>query len=174
VARRIAAGRDPGVKGREQENSVVEQEVYRIYPIGRVLRAEDGVRLELDEPYRGALKQLAKFSHVLVFWWADRHDNERSRRILVTQPPYARDQEVGVFATRAEYRPNPIAMTTCPIRAVDEKAGVVRVGDIDAFDGTRILDLKAYFPVCDRVETVRVPEWAADWPEWMPEDGLGL
>jgi hypothetical protein len=21
---------------------------------------------------------------------------------------------------------------------------------------------------------VRVPQWAADWPEWLPEGGLGL
>lgn len=153
---------------------MAEQEAYRIYPIGSVRRTEDGVQLEIDEPYRGALQQLARFSHVQVFWWADRHDNERSRRILVTRPPYASDREVGVFATRAEYRPNPIAMTTCTMRMVDEEAGIVRVGDIDAYDGTRILDLKAYFPVCDRVQEVRVPEWAEDWPEWMPEEGLGL
>ncbi len=79
-----------------------------------------------------------------------------------------------MFATRSEYRPNPIAMTTCTIRSVDEEAGVVHVGDIDAYDGTPVLDLKAYFPVCDRVEGVRVAEWAADWPESMPEEGLGL
>jgi tRNA-Thr(GGU) m(6)t(6)A37 methyltransferase TsaA len=151
-----------------------EQESCQINPIGRVSRIDDTIRLEIQEPFRGALKQLDKFSHVLVFWWADRHDNEKSRSILVTRPPYAKDKDVGVFATRAEYRSNPIAMTVCTIVSVDELEGIVQVGDIDAYIGTKIIDLLAHFPVCDRVKEVHIPEWAADWPEWMPEDGLGL
>lgn len=47
----------------------------------------------------------------------------------------------GVFATRAEYRPNPIAMTTCKILKVDEVKGIVTVADIDAYNGTPIIDL---------------------------------
>ena len=35
-------------------------------------------------------------------------------------------------------------------------------------------DLKAYFPVCDRVKESHIPEWLSDWPEWMPETGIGL
>jgi tRNA (Thr-GGU) A37 N-methylase len=111
---------------------------------------------------------------VMVFWWADKHDNEKSRSLMQTEPPYAVGQICGVFATRAEYRPNPIAMTTCKLLDVDEEKGVVRIADIDAYDGTGVVDLKAYFPVCDRVEEFRVPEWVSDWPEWMPEEGLGL
>ena len=41
-------------------------------------------------------------------------------------------------------------------------------------DGTRIVDLKAYFPVCDRVQEAKIPQWLAGWPEWMPENGIGL
>ena len=48
------------------------------------------------------------------------------------------------------------------------------MADIDAYDGTPIVDLKAYFPVCERVKEAHIPEWLADWPEWMPEEGLGL
>lgn len=147
---------------------------FEMYPIGQVCRNDGGVHLQIFEAYRPALQELDKFSHVMVFWWADRHDNENSRGILTTKPPYAGEVECGVFATRAEYRPNPIAMTTCKILGVDEVQGIVRVGDIDAFDETAIVDLKAYFPVCDRVEAFSVPEWVSDWPEWMPEEGLGL
>jgi tRNA (Thr-GGU) A37 N-methylase len=65
-------------------------------------------------------------------------------------------------------------MTTCKVLEVDELAGRVRVADIDAIDGTRIVDLKAYLPVCDRVREVHIPEWLSDWPDWMPENGTGL
>jgi tRNA-Thr(GGU) m(6)t(6)A37 methyltransferase TsaA len=120
------------------------------------------------------LKQLDRFSHVMIFWWADKHDNAKSRGALQCEPPYAKGKVTGVFATRAEYRPNPIAMTTCKILKADEKSGIVEVADIDAFDGTPVVDLKAYFPVCDRVKEARIPEWLLDWPEWMPEEGIGL
>jgi tRNA (Thr-GGU) A37 N-methylase len=65
-------------------------------------------------------------------------------------------------------------MTTCPIVEVDEEAGRVTVANLDAFDGTHIVDLKAYFPVCDRVEDAHIPEWLADWPDWMPDEGIDL
>ena len=64
-------------------------------------------------------------------------------------------------------------MMTRKIVGMDEEEGVVGVGDIDAHDGTPILDLKAYFPVCDRVREARIPAWLSEWPEWMPEEGLG-
>jgi len=156
------------------KKAVNREETYQMYPIGRIRRAENGIHLEILEPYRPALRQLEHFSHVMVFWWADRHDNEKSRSTMQTEPPYARGKLTGVFATRAEYRPNPIAMTTCKLLGVDEQRGVVRVADIDAYDGTPIVDLKAYFPVCDRVKDATIPEWLSDWPEWMPEEGIGL
>ena len=62
-----------------------------------------------------------------------------------------RQDDPVVLAVDAPFRPNPIAMTTCPILAIDQEAGRVWVGAIDAFDGTRIVDLKAYLPICDRV-----------------------
>jgi tRNA (Thr-GGU) A37 N-methylase len=80
----------------------------------------------------------------------------------------------GIFATRAPHRPNPITLTTCKILSVDETNGVVQVAEIDALDGSPVIDLKAYFPVCDRVQDVRIPDWLAGWPEWMPAEGLGL
>jgi len=82
-------------------------------------------------------------------------------------------EELPASLRLAEYRPNPIAMTTCKILKIDETNGIVHIADIDAYNGTPIVDLKAYFQVCDRVKDARIPEWLSDWPEWMPEDGIG-
>jgi len=152
----------------------MEQEVYQLRTIGFVHRPEDGIRLEILEPFRPALHELGRFSHVIVLWWAHKHDNEQSRSALHTEPPYAPGKIMGVFGTRAEYRPNPIGVTVCRIIGVDEEKGEVGIQDIDAYDGTPVVDLKAYFPVCDRVREAWIPEWLSDWPEWMPEEGLGL
>lgn len=145
-----------------------------VRPIGAIRRTGDGIRLEIAEPYRPALKALEEFSHVIVLWWADQLDTAEMRAIMQTEPPYAPGHVMGLFATRAPYRPNPVALTTCKLLGVDEVAGVVEVADIDALDGTPIVDLKAYFPVCDRVQTASIPDWLEGWPEWMPENGLGL
>lgn len=150
------------------------RETFEMHSIGTVRRNGSHVLLQIDEGYRPALKQLDHFGHVMVFWWADRFDNEEYRSMLQTRPPYAEEHLTGVFATRSPYRPNPIAMTTCPVLDMDEEKGVLTVTDIDAFDGTSIMDLKAYFPVCDRVKEAHIPEWLSDWPEWMPDNGQGL
>jgi tRNA-Thr(GGU) m(6)t(6)A37 methyltransferase TsaA len=164
------------VQKRQQGDEQMSEhaETFKIYPIGRVRRGNDGIYLEIDEPFRPALKQLDHFSHVMVFWWADWFDNEEWRNNLQSRPPYAEEHLIGVFATRAPYRPNPIAMTTCKVLGMDEPGGLVQVADVDAIDGTRIVDLKAYFPVCDRVREAHIPEWLSDWPDWMPENGTGL
>ena len=151
-----------------------KRETFEMYPIGRVHRGDNGIHLEIGEPYRPALKQLDRFSHVMVFWWADWFDDEEWRARLQTHPPYAEEHLTGVFATRSPYRPNPIAMTTCKLLDADEETGVVRVVALDAYDGTQIVDLKAYFPVCDRVQVAHIPPWLAGWPEWLPEEGIDL
>jgi tRNA-Thr(GGU) m(6)t(6)A37 methyltransferase TsaA len=147
---------------------------HRVQSIGTVRRDQDTVFLDIREDFRPALAQLEHFSHLIVLWWADRHDNEDSRRMLQTRPPYAEDKLTGVFACRSEYRPNPIALTVCKILGVDEQQGRIMIGDIDAFHETQILDLKPYFPVCDRVKNASIPQWLAGWPNWLPERGLGL
>lgn len=150
---------------------------FQVVPIGVIRRSEDeGVRVEVAEPYRPALKQLQHFSHVIVLWWADRLAEDEANAQLQVEPPYAPGILTGIFATRSEYRPNPVGVSTCPIVEVDETAGIVRVGEIDAYDGTPLIDLKGYFPVMDRVQHAHIPDWleALGMPEWMPDTGVGI
>ncbi|MBT8227107.1 MAG: tRNA (N6-threonylcarbamoyladenosine(37)-N6)-methyltransferase TrmO [Dactylosporangium sp.] len=142
-------------------------------PIGHVTR-ESGIELRLDEPYRAGLSGLGDFGHVVVVWWAGRYDVPEARQVLTVPLPYADNREVGVFACRAPVRPNLVMTTVCAIERVDQTRGVVEVGDIDAFDGTPLLDLKPYHGVTDRVRRLRVPEYVADWAEWLPESGTAL
>lgn len=141
----------------------------QIKPIGIVHVSGENTQLEIMPPYRPGLKQLEQFSHVLVLWWADKHDNPTDRAILQTDLPYAPGISAGVFACRAEYRPNPIAITISPILHMDETQGLVTLPWIDAFDGTPLLDLKPYIPVCDRVRDVTVAPWFANWPGCMED-----
>jgi tRNA-Thr(GGU) m(6)t(6)A37 methyltransferase TsaA len=152
----------------------MSDESFEIYPIGYVRRRDDGGFLEILEPYRPAMNKLEEFSHVIVLWWADKHDNPEHRAITETDLPYAEGVRAGLFACRSEYRPNPISLTTCRLEEVDHLKGKIRVNNIDAFDGTPILDLKAYFPVLDRVREPKTAWWTEGWPEWLPDEGIGL
>lgn len=145
------------------------KQTFEMHPIGYVHSGDDGSYVEILEPYRPALEQLDQFGHAFIVWWADQHDNEEARSTMQCKPPYARDTVTGVFACRAEYRPNPVAITVCALLSIDQENGVIQVPWIDAYDGTPVLDVKAYFPISDRVRDVKVPEWVADWPAWIED-----
>ncbi len=146
---------------------------FVVKQIGRVQAENSRFLLVIDPQFRQALEKLDQFSHVVVLWWANEHDTESDRKRVVTEIPYAGNMKAGVFACRAEFRPNPIAMTVCEVLSVNVKDGIVEVPYMDAFNGSPVLDLKAYFPVSDRVRNCRVPEWVKDWPEWF-EDAYKL
>ncbi len=146
---------------------------FSVRPIGFVDACDEEGRYQVKvlPEFREALTKLDQFSHVMIVWWADQHDNTEDRKVLLADLPYARGVKAGVFACRSEYRPNPIAITVMPILAVDEKEGVITLPWIDAFDGTPVLDLKPYMPVSDRIRDVKVAGWLKDWPLWMEDAG---
>ena len=145
---------------------------FQMHPIGHVRSNGDRSHLEILEPYRPAMEALDRFSHVIVVWWANQLDTEEARNLMQCMPPYADGEITGVFACRSPYRPNPVALSVCEMISVDAANGLIPVQYIDAEDGTPIVDLKAYFPVSDRVRQARVPEWCQDWPEWVEDAHL--
>lgn len=150
------------------------KDTFEVFPIGYVKRSEGKTYLEIMEPYRPALKELERFSHVQVLWWFSQFDDEMYRGITQSDHAPYDAPTLGVFACRSPVRPNPIGLTTAEMGALDHDRGIVEIVNIDAFDGTPVLDLKAYIPLCDRVQEVRVAEWATDWPRWLPDEGQGL
>jgi tRNA-Thr(GGU) m(6)t(6)A37 methyltransferase TsaA len=147
---------------------------FEINTIGTVKQDNGKATIQIDSPHKAALKGLGDFSHVYVLFWADRFADDAHRATHVVPLPYAEGVESGVFANRSPVRPNPILISLCPIESVDEAAGTVTVTTIDAFDGTPVVDLKPYYPVTDRVKQASIPAYLVGWPEWFPEEGIGL
>ena len=56
-------------------------------------------------------------------------------------------------------------MTRCKITGLDKQKGVVFIDEIDALDGTPLIDIKCYFPQDDAGETIRVPDWKRRRPK---------
>jgi tRNA-Thr(GGU) m(6)t(6)A37 methyltransferase TsaA len=88
-----------------------------------------------------AIRDLRIGTDILLLTWLDRAD----RQVLTTRPRDDRSRpETGVFSTRSPDRPNPIGLHRVTILAIDGLR--VRVGNLEALDGTPVLDVK---PVLD-------------------------
>ncbi|HET6358730.1 tRNA (N6-threonylcarbamoyladenosine(37)-N6)-methyltransferase TrmO [Streptomyces sp.] len=91
------------------------------------------------------LRDLRTGEEVMVLTWLDR----ASREVLAVHPRGDVTRPVtGVFSTRSPDRPNPIGLHRVTLVAVDvTKDGTrVRVQNLEALDGTPVLDVK---PVLD-------------------------
>ena len=140
------------------EASAIEEKYLTMQPIGHVRKPEDRALIVLDEQHQPGLLGLKGFSHIYVFWWFDRNDTAEKRQVLQVHPMGNRENPLtGVFATRSPMRPNLIAMTLCKVASVTDN--VVEVEEIDAFDGTPVLDIKPFIPGYDSASDVSVPDW---------------
>ncbi len=131
---------------------------FQVYPIGVIHKRDDVVRIEIYPEYSDALSGLEQFSHINVLYWFHENDTPDQRSILRVHPcGNEQNPLTGVFATHAPVRPNPIALTLCKIVSIG--GNQIFVDDIDAYDGSPVIDIKSYFPHSINVEDIRVPDW---------------
>jgi tRNA-Thr(GGU) m(6)t(6)A37 methyltransferase TsaA len=94
--------------------------------------------LELDPMYVRALRGVAVGDEVIVITWLDR----AKRDVLEVHPRNdPANPLTGVFATRSPHRPNPLGLHRVTVREI--AGSQLRVGPIEAVDGTPVIDLKA-------------------------------
>ncbi|KAK3257147.1 hypothetical protein CYMTET_33757 [Cymbomonas tetramitiformis] len=83
----------------------------------------------------------------------------------MVRPPRPRNaKKLGLFATRAPHRPNPLGLSALKILSVDAPARQIHVRGLDLLDGTPILDIKPYVRAYDAM-----PEARAGWLEALEE-----
>lgn len=94
--------------------------------------------LEIEPSCAGALDGLAVGDELVLLTWLD-----RGRRDLLKVHPRGdpRNPLTGIFATRAPHRPNPIGLHRVTVRELD-LPNRLRVGPLEALDGTPLVDLK--------------------------------
>jgi len=137
-------------------------------PIGRVrnsIRAKkregwESVisRIELLPRYTGALEGIEGYSHFLVLFWLSRVPPLARGKKLKIHPRSRPDLPlVGLFATRTQYRPNPIGLTQAQL--LGRKGNILIVKGLDALNGTPVLDIKPISPKTEMPTQFRVPDW---------------
>jgi tRNA-Thr(GGU) m(6)t(6)A37 methyltransferase TsaA len=94
--------------------------------------------LDVDPAYTEALLGLAAGDDVIVITWLHRGN----RDVLQVHPRGDLANPLsGVFATRSPHRPNPVGLHRVTIHEIEGLS--LRVGPIEAVDGTPVIDVKA-------------------------------
>jgi tRNA-Thr(GGU) m(6)t(6)A37 methyltransferase TsaA len=93
--------------------------------------------LVFDREVQDGLTDIRPGQRLVVITWLD-----RARRDVLRVHPRddASNPERGVFSTRSADRPNPVGLHEVEVLSVDGHRMLVR--DLEALDGTPILDLK--------------------------------
>ncbi len=108
-----------------------------------------------------AVRGLDRCSHVWVLFLFSEH-LDRGWTPLV-RPPRSKGAKMGVFATRATFRPNPIGMSVVKLERIEDRNGkpVLHLSGIDILDGTPVVDIKPYLPYSDSLPEAHY-DYAAD------------
>jgi len=133
-------------------------ESFRIIPVGIVRKTDTAVSIKIFNDYTDALLGLDGFSHIVVLYWFDQNDTSEKRRVLQVHPRKdPRNPLTGVFATHSPQRPNLIGLTVCKIISIHGDS--IEIEDIDALDGSPVIDLKCYIPGSVTEKDARLPDW---------------
>ncbi len=133
-------------------------QTFQIFPVGVVRKTEEATWIEIFDAYSDALLGLEGFSHIYVAFWFHENDEAEKRKVLRVHPRKDKNNPLsGVFATHSPLRPNLIGLTICKIKSI--KARRIEIEDIDAFDGTPVIDIKCYIPGSVAESDIYLPAW---------------
>ena len=105
--------------------------------------------VEIFPEYQRGLKDINGFSHIILIYHF-----HLSKNYLLEVKPYMDDSLHGLFATRAPARPNPIGLSV--VRLIKVEKNKLYIKDIDAVDGTPLLDLKPFVPEFNSLDIMKI------------------
>jgi tRNA-Thr(GGU) m(6)t(6)A37 methyltransferase TsaA len=117
-----------------------------------------------------ALQGLSEFSHVEVLFLF--HEVDPSKIVPDARHPRSNPEwpAVGIFAQRAKNRPNRVGSTIC--RVVRVEGTRLFVAELDAIDGTPVIDIKPVMAEFLPRQEVRQPAWSHQLMRqyWLKKD----
>ncbi len=122
--------------------------------------------LVLEPPYSRAenLQGLEVYSHLWLIY-VFHAVVPRPDKSSVRPPRLGGNRRVGVFASRSNFRPNPIGLSVCELERIEigNGHGVLHLSGVDILDQTPVLDIKPYLPYADALPQAKAG-WAANPP----------
>jgi len=98
------------------------------------------IQLNPKYNFEQAVKDLDGFDRIWIIYQFHLNKNWKP---LVTPPRHTRNK-VGVFATRAPYRPNQIGLSCVKLEKVEGLK--IFISESDILDGSPVLDIKPFLP----------------------------
>ena len=121
-----------------QEIGVVHNAYKNLTDIPRQGRMSEEIsEIAIHPNYADGLLKIEQNRYLIVLYWA----HLAKRDILKTIPPAAKELH-GVFASRSPGRPNPLSL--CIAEFIEREGNILRVKNIDALDGSSVIDIKPY------------------------------
>ncbi len=110
--------------------------------------------IELLAPYNRmeAVRDLTGFSHIWVIFLFNRSTRGQWKP-TVRPPRLGGNKKVGVFASRSNFRPNPVGLSVVRLLDICQEKGkiLIHVQGLDILDGTPVIDIKPYIPYVDAI-----------------------
>lgn len=111
-------------------------------------------KIVFEKEYRNAdaLRGLEGFSHIWLIWEFSANRRTDQWQPTVRPPRLGGNVQMGVFATRSPFRPNPLGLSCVRISDIDlntPDGPVIHVTGADLMDGTPIYDIKPYIRYAD-------------------------
>ena len=90
------------------------------------------------------LEKLDMFNYIYLLYFLDQ--STKKPKELVS-PPWTKDANIGLFASRSPHRINPIGLSVVKLKEIKENR--IIISGIDAYDNTPLLDIKPYIKDLD-------------------------
>ena len=121
-----------------------------------VSAATSRVRLTGESNCPEALRGIEQFSHIWLLFLFDQN-LEQGWKPTVRPPRLGGNERIGVFASRATFRPNGIGMSAVEIKGITQQGDqmYLDLGNVDLVDGTPIIDIKPYIPYSDSINDAK-------------------
>ena len=109
-------------------------------------------RIVFENEFRNPdyIRGIEDFSHLWLIWCFSECIRENVSP-TVRPPKLGGNKRIGVFATRAPYRPNPIGLSCVELVRIEEtdRGRILIVSGADLINNTPINDIKPYLPFSD-------------------------
>lgn len=148
---------------------------------GAFARNSGRIILNDDPDLRAACRDLEGVERLWIIFLFHLNPNWKP----IVHPPVAPDGKgIGVFATRAPYRPNPVGLSCVELERVEN--GIIHIRNHDLLNETPVLDIKPYIPAADSfpdsevgwLDRAKPEQWEVRWSgkafeqmRWIAEHG---
>ncbi|WP_105903069.1 tRNA (N6-threonylcarbamoyladenosine(37)-N6)-methyltransferase TrmO [Vibrio gangliei] len=99
-----------------------------------------------------SVRGIEQFSHIWLLFLFDQN-LAAGWKPTVRPPRLGGNERIGVFASRATFRPNGIGMSAVELKGVTQQGGQtwLELGSVDLVHGTPVIDIKPYIPYSDSI-----------------------